>query len=179
LRPARDPLRHPDRLIRRVYSYVAYRIGPGPDAEDVTSDVFERAVRYRSTFDSSRGEPIAWLLSIARRSVHDHLAWRRPQTAGADQVEEREVRFEDQTLDRLELRHALERLSDRDRELVALRYGADLTARRIGELLGSETNAVEVSLHRAPQRLRSELEHSGLDKRSESTSARAEPAGEA
>ena len=40
---ARDPLADPEPLIRRVYAYVAYRIGDGPDAEDVTSEVFERA----------------------------------------------------------------------------------------------------------------------------------------
>jgi len=33
----RDPLANPEPLIRRVYAYVAYRIGDGPDAEDVTS----------------------------------------------------------------------------------------------------------------------------------------------
>ena len=46
-------------------------------------------------------------------------------------------------------------LDERERELVALRYGADLSARQIGELLGLKTNAVEVALHRALRRLRS------------------------
>ena len=40
----RDPLAHPEELIQRVYAYAAYRIGDGPDAEDVTSEAFERAV---------------------------------------------------------------------------------------------------------------------------------------
>ena len=35
-----DPLRNPEPLIRRVYGYVAYRIGDGPDAEDITSETF-------------------------------------------------------------------------------------------------------------------------------------------
>ena len=65
----RDPLANSHDLIRRVYSYVAYRIGDGPDAEDVTSDVFERALRYRESYDPSRGEPLPWLLGIARRCV--------------------------------------------------------------------------------------------------------------
>ena len=66
-----DPLRNPEPLIRRVYSYVAYRIGDGPDAEDVTSDTFERALRYRKSYDASRGEPVSWLLGIARRCIDD------------------------------------------------------------------------------------------------------------
>jgi DNA-directed RNA polymerase specialized sigma24 family protein len=71
-----DPLRNPEPLIRRVYSYVAYRIGDGPDAEDVTSDTFERALRYRKSYDASRGEPISWLLGIARRCISEHVAHR-------------------------------------------------------------------------------------------------------
>jgi RNA polymerase sigma factor (sigma-70 family) len=49
------------------------------------------------------------------------------------------------------------RLSSKDQELIALRYGADLTAKSIARLIGSRTNAVEVALHRALERLRTEL----------------------
>ena len=55
MRLSRDPLTNPVPLIRRVYSYVAYRIGDGVDAEDVTSDVFERAIRYRESYDERAG----------------------------------------------------------------------------------------------------------------------------
>ena len=64
-----DPLANPEQLIRRVYAYVAYRIGDGPDAEDVTSETVERALRYRRSYDSSKGKPIAWVLGIARRCI--------------------------------------------------------------------------------------------------------------
>jgi len=55
--PERDPLTDPAPLVRRVYAYVAYRIGDGADAEDVTSATLERAIRYRREFDPRRGEP--------------------------------------------------------------------------------------------------------------------------
>ncbi len=67
----RDPLADPAPLVRRVYAYVAYRLGDGPDAEDVTSEVFERALRYRESYDSRKGDPAAWLIGIARRCVAD------------------------------------------------------------------------------------------------------------
>ena len=75
-RLSRDPLAHPDALIRRVYAYVAYRLGDGPDAEDVTSEVFERALRYRGSYDREKGDPISWLLGIARRATGAALASR-------------------------------------------------------------------------------------------------------
>ena len=61
-----DPLAQPETMIRRVYAYVAYRIGDGPDAEDVTSEVFVRALRYRDSYDAAKGQPITWLTGIAR-----------------------------------------------------------------------------------------------------------------
>ena len=151
-----DPLADPRPLIRRVYAYAAYRIGAGPDAEDVTSETFERALRYRDSFDPNRGDPVAWLIGIARRCIAD--AAMKRETTMADLPERSFEGQDDASLDRLELRAAVAQLDERNRELVALRYGADLTARQIGELLDLKTNAVEVALHRALSRLRHELE---------------------
>lgn len=143
-------------LIRRLYAYVAYRIGDGPAAEDVTSETFERALRYRSSFDPRRGDATSWLIGIARRCIADAALRRELPTA---ELGERAVEgHEEDALRRIELAAAVARLDERERELVALRYGADLTARQIGELLGLRTNAVEVALHRALARLRAMLE---------------------
>jgi RNA polymerase sigma-70 factor (ECF subfamily) len=59
---------------------------------------------------------------------------------------------------RLDLRRAVATLDERDRDLVALRYGADLPARAIADVLGLKTNTVEVALHRVLRKLRAELE---------------------
>jgi RNA polymerase sigma-70 factor (ECF subfamily) len=151
-----DPLRDPEPLIRRVYAYVAYRIGDGPDAEDVTSETFERALRYRTSFDSSRGEPAAWLIGIARRCIEDARVVRPVPIADPPDAPQAGELAED-AIRRLDLVAAIAGLGDRDRELIALRYGADLTARQIAELLGLQTNGVEVALHRAVDRLRSAM----------------------
>ena len=155
----RDPLANPAALIRRVYSYVAYRIGDGPEAEDVTSEVFERALRYRSSYDQSRGHPLPWLLGIARRCVDDAFNRRRPSAANVEAAEQPSAEdLEGEAIRRLAVTGAVERLDDRGRELIALRYGADLSAREIGDVLGMKTNAVEVALHRTLARIRAELE---------------------
>lgn len=151
----RDPLADPEVLIRRVYSYVAYRIGAGADAEDVTNETFERAIRARHTYDASRGTPSAWLIGIARRCLADAMAARLP--VAAEPPEAVGPDLEEASIRRLTLSNAISVLDEREQELIALRYGADLTARRIGEILGMRTNAVEVALHRALARLRDEL----------------------
>jgi RNA polymerase sigma-70 factor, ECF subfamily len=152
-----DPFRSPEPLIRRVYAYVAYRIGDGPEAEDVTSDTFERAVRYRDRYDPRKGEPAAWLIGIARRCIADALA--RPQDVSGEEIDVMSpFDLEETSVARTDLRAGLRTLADRDRELLALRYGADLTAREIAAILGITPHAVEVALHRALARLRSALE---------------------
>jgi RNA polymerase sigma-70 factor (ECF subfamily) len=152
----RDPLSDPKPLIEKVYAYAAYRLGDGADAEDVTSETFERALRYRASFDARRGEPVAWLIGIARRCIAD--AALRGETPTAELPEGAVDGHEERSLRRLDLRASVARLDERERELVALRYGADLTARQIAELLDMTTNAVEVALHRALGRLRGLLD---------------------
>lgn len=143
-----DPFTNPERLVRNVYAYIAYRVGDGPLAEDITNDAFERALRYRNTFDGRRGDAVAWLIGIARRCILDAQASEAtlivelPEPAATPDLAAEAVR-------RLDLAAAVSRLPERDRELVALRFGADLTARQIGEVVGMRTNAVEVALHRA------------------------------
>jgi RNA polymerase sigma-70 factor, ECF subfamily len=148
----RDPLANPEPLIRRVYAYVAYRVGDGPDAEDLTSETFERALRYRKSYDPKKGEPVAWLLGIAKRCVDGRGP--RMELASENADEASSVDLEDEAVRRLTFARAVETLDERDRELIALRYGADLTARQIAELFGARTNAIEVALHRALGRLR-------------------------
>ena len=153
-----DPLANPERAVRRVYAYVAYRIGDGPDADDITSDTIERALRYRDSYDASKGEPMAWLVGIARRAIAEFFARRVDADVDAATAERAaDGDLETETSERLLLAEALRVLSEREREIIALRYGADLTARRIGELLGLQTHAVEVALQRALGRLRTAL----------------------
>jgi RNA polymerase sigma-70 factor (ECF subfamily) len=153
-----DPLANPEPLIRRVYSYVAYRVGDGPDAEDITSETFERALRYKKSYDSTKGEPVAWLIGIARRCVEGRPMSHELSSEHLDTADHRDL--EDDSVRKIALSAAVGRLEERDRELIALRYGADLTARQIAEVQGAKTNAIEVALHRALARLREHMEES-------------------
>jgi RNA polymerase sigma-70 factor (ECF subfamily) len=155
----RDPLARPEQTLRRLYSYVAYRIGPGPDAEDVVSETVERALRYRDSYDERRGLPVTWLIGIATRVLADAARERGREVPAADVDDGRAADdFAPAVADALDLAEAVQVLDPRSRELIALRYGADLRAREIAELLGERKNTVEVALHRALGRLRVALE---------------------
>lgn len=158
---SRDPLRDPEPLIRRVYAFAAYRLGDGPDAEDATSATFERALRYRASYDPSKGEPVVWLLGIARRCVAEEHSRRADGAPGSVELSAPGDLAED-TAQKLLLAAALAKLKPAQRELLALRFGADLTARQMGVLLGRRTNTVEVALHRTLAVLQSLLEPDDL-----------------
>jgi RNA polymerase sigma-70 factor (ECF subfamily) len=151
-----DPFADPRGLVDRVYAYAAYRLASTADAEDVVGEAIERALRYRSSYDSRRGDPVAWVIGIARRCIADRTTRNEPEvlegvaSPWVDSHDSRSIRA-------LELREALAQLADRDREIIALRFGADLSAREIADVLELRTNTVEVALHRALARLREEL----------------------
>src|SRR5205807_1613478 len=102
------------------------------------------------------GTPQAWLLGIARTCIAEHFADRAPRSgAASERLSGQDV--EGDTVRRLTIRAAVARLGERDQELIALRYGADLRVREIADLLGERTNTIEVALHRAIDRLRHDL----------------------
>ena len=157
----RDPLADPEQLITRVYAYVAYRMGDGAEAEDVTSETFARALRYRDSYDASKGTPITWLIGIARRCIDE--AFSRPRTSSDPPEQATVENLETDALERLTIRAAVGQLGERDQELIALRYGADLSTREIARRLETNTNAVDVALHRARSRLRAVLDDEPVD----------------
>lgn len=171
----RDPLAHPATLIRRVYAYVAYRIGDGPDAEDVTSTTIERAVRYRSSFDARKGDSITWAIGIARSCIADHFRERTP-TAQLDDELAGSENLEADVLRRMTVAAAVAMLDEREQDLIALRYGADLSTREIARLLDMQPNAVDVALHRSRERLRPALAQLDEAVRRNSASVVARPA---
>ncbi len=146
----------------RVYNYFRYRMGDGQVAEDLTAETFEKAWRNRWRYRSDLAAFSTWLFTIARRVAQDHYRKRHaeiPLEDIADPIsDERMEDLIEQQADNARLFVLLARLVDRDRELVALKYGAGLTNRAIARLSGLSESNVGVILHRAVQMLRSEWE---------------------
>jgi RNA polymerase sigma factor (sigma-70 family) len=67
-----------------------------------------------------------------------------------------------ETIERLSLRSALAELSQDERDLLAMRYGADLTAGDISRITGTRTNTIEVALHRTLAKLRQRMDTRSL-----------------
>ena len=155
-----------------VYRYVRFRLASREAAEDVTSQVFMKALRALDRYDPNRAAPRTWLLRIARNAITDHLRSLKRRSslhvsldrvpdlvANVPSQEERVLREE-----RIELLlNASRELKPADQEILSLRYGAGLGNQEIADALKISGNAVAVRLHRALTRLKTVVEKQGRD----------------
>lgn len=134
---------------------LAYRYTSDPsEAEDIAQDALLRAWRRRSTLrDQSRRKE--WLGTIVRNEAFRQHSRTRPDPVA--EFEAKEGAEDEQiisTVERADLHAAIASLSDRDRQLLILRYGEDLTQQAIARRLGLPDGTVKVRLHRLRHRLR-------------------------
>lgn len=162
--------------VSRVYGFLAYRMNDQDAAEDLTQLTFERALRAWGRFDPRRASPATWLLSIARNALIDDR--RRDRVAAEHQLAAAPLEPVPGPEQRLsgspELLVALARLGQREREVLALRFGGDLTAREIGGLLGLSLANVQQIQSRALRALRAQLEGADSEEQTEEDEDRAE-----
>jgi RNA polymerase sigma-70 factor (ECF subfamily) len=151
-----------DEHAQALYGFLAYRTGNPALAEDLLADTFEKALRARRRFDARRGSEKTWLYSIALNTLRDHLR----RSSAADRAGERLAvgtateadSAEESFAARDELSRALATLSEEEREVVALRYGADMTVPEIAKLKKEKLTTIEGRVYRALRKLRERLD---------------------
>jgi RNA polymerase sigma-70 factor, ECF subfamily len=142
---------------RDLYAYVFSLLRDRAAAEDVTAQAFERAYSRRRTFDRRRGEERAWLFGIARNAALDELRRRRRLAGLVTEPADETAAPEDGAevaLRRTTVRAALDDLTPRERELVALKFHAGLANGEIAKVLGLSETGVGTNLYRTMQKLR-------------------------
>ena|SRR5215212_4055375 len=144
-----------------LLAFLTYRTGDSDLADDLLADTFERALRSRKRFNPSRASEKTWLYAIALNLLRDHgrrsSAGRRAAArteghtpvaseGGLEQVEQRD-----------RVARAMDSLGSRERELLAMRYGADMALREIATLMNQSTGTTAAQLYRALERMASAL----------------------
>ena len=142
-----------------LFAFLTRMTGDRTAAEDLVQDIFVRILKYRATYlDGARFE--TWLFRIARNARADYLRTRPLlEPLGADALERPApgpgpMRQLEADRDRTRLKQSLLQLSEDKRELLVLARYQGMRHEQIATLLGIETGAVKVRLHRALRELR-------------------------
>jgi RNA polymerase sigma-70 factor (ECF subfamily) len=145
-----------ERYVDRVYAFVSRRTHDRAAAEDITSEVFERALAHLGEFEW-RGVPFAaWLFRVASNAIADR--WRQdahiadgppadvPDTHELDDIERRVILFQ-----------LVERLPDLQRHVIRMRFVEEKSIREIAAALDRSEGAVKQLQLRALANLRKEM----------------------
>lgn len=145
----------------RVYRYIAFQLRDDSEAEDLSAEVFLRAYRAIGGY-RSRGVPFsAWLFTIAHNCVIDYrrrlrpsvplesVCWSSEEPSPSEALEARATRDE--------LLSALARLTEAQRQVLALKFGAELSNAEVGRIMGKSEGAVKALQHAGLAALRRKL----------------------
>ncbi len=151
-----------DRYVERVYRFVLYRVhGDGALAEDVTSEVFLRALRKIKSFTWQGRDVGAWFLTIARNLVLDHFKSGRARleilgienpTAAADRI----LDAEDEALARVssqDLYKAIAQLGTEQQEVIYWRFLQGYSVAETAAAMGKSDGAIKALQYRAVKAL--------------------------
>jgi len=146
----------------KIYRYVVVRIGDRAEAEDVTQQVFVNALRSIGSYRWQGVSFSAWLFRIAHNKAVDHLRKRTRQAVTpldeplSDEGADPRLLVE-RKLDIERVLKATDKLTEAQREVIALRFTSGLPVAEVAEIMGKSPGAVKVLQHSAIVALRKVL----------------------
>jgi RNA polymerase sigma-70 factor (TIGR02952 family) len=149
-----------DHYVTMVHRYVYHRVGDRATAEDVTSETFVRALRRIDSLSFQGRDVGAWLVTIARNIIFDHVksSRYRLEVATADMRDADRVTEgpEDAVVAHLTNQQLLEcvrQLGSEQQECITLRFLQGLSVSETAEIMGKKDGAIKALQHRAVRRL--------------------------
>lgn len=155
--------------VQVIFRYIFHRVNDPHLAEDLTGDVFTKALEGLRDY-RDQGKPfIAWLYRIAHARVVDH--YRRVERRPSESDVEDEPIFVDHDMDvgmirrhaAQVLRAAITELTDEQQQVIILRFIEGMQIETVAELMGKQANAIKALQFRALRSLAGRLERSGFD----------------
>lgn len=146
----------------RIYRYVSIRVGNPSDREDITSKIFIKVYENYESYRPSKGSMTTWIFTIAANTLKDYYRKKKIRNFfSLDREVEDDRDMEGDVILREDLKHLrkkVDKLPERERQLISLKYGGELSHDEIGEILGITSNYVGVLHHRILEKLREEME---------------------
>jgi RNA polymerase sigma-70 factor (ECF subfamily) len=149
-----------DHYLPTVYRYVDHRVGDRATAEDVTSETFVRALRRIESLSFQGRDVAAWLVTIARNIVRDHVKSSRYRlevpTADMRDADRATEGPEDAVVQHLinqQLLECVRQLGREQQECIVLRFLHGLSVSETAQIMGRRDGAIKALQHRAVRRL--------------------------
>ena len=152
-----------DHYFGQIYRFAYSRLRDQDLAEDITSDVFFKALRAIGRYKPS-GHPFSsWLYQIAANAIADYYRSRKQAQSLDDAigVADPQRPVDDRVADSVEARRvwaAIDTLPEQQRTAMTLKLGEDLKLAQIGEIMGKSEGAIKLLIHRGMIGLRERLE---------------------
>ncbi|MFH1142327.1 MAG: sigma-70 family RNA polymerase sigma factor [Candidatus Uhrbacteria bacterium] len=143
--------------IDRIYRFVFFRVKDQETAEDLTSEIFMKALKAFDRYDVKQSKS-AWLYAISRNHLINYYRDKK-ETIDIDQFQF-ELLGEDgrETIERNVgiqiLKSALNKLSSHEQQIVTMKHLQGYTYTEMAEILGKSHNALKVATHRALNKLK-------------------------
>ena len=144
----------------RVCRFATIVAGHDGDPDDIAQEALLKAITKLDRFDPGRGSMEGWLWQIVANTAKDATRRARLRSLLTERLARREpavVDLEDVAIERLaagELVEAIAQLSPRDRQLLGLRFVADLDTASVGAIVGLSAESARRAIGRALDRLR-------------------------
>jgi RNA polymerase sigma-70 factor (ECF subfamily) len=152
-----------DHYFPQIYRYVASRVRSQELAEDITSEVFFKALRAIGRYRPS-GHPFsAWLYQIAVNSITDHYRSRKraeESLEGGPELVAVGAAVDDEVAQRMGLAQiweAIDSLPSQQRMAMTLKYAEDLPLAAIGQIMGKSEGAIKLLIFRGTATVRAHL----------------------
>lgn len=155
----RDPARFAnlyDIYFDRIYAYVSRRVGSREEAEDLVSEVFQKALANLRRFEW-RGAPFsAWLYRVATNEIAD-LSDRLRRERAIEAPPEVEEADQEEAQDRSKLFGLVRELPEDQRRVLELRFMEEKSTHQVAEMLGRSEGAIKQLQFRGLERLRARI----------------------
>lgn len=154
---------------KRIFKYICYRIDDKNIAEELCSQIFERIMIKYHTFSGNNSSFESWIFKIAKNTINDFYRKKykflnfsldsiinrfTPKSSPDEIILSKESN--------VYLLKALQKLNEKERSIVSLKYGAELKNTQIAKLMNLNESNVNVILHRSLKKLKKTLENGGF-----------------
>ena len=135
-----------EKFYPKIYNYIYYRVLHRETTEDLTGEVFYKALAFGPSFDERKASYKTWLFTIAHNVVANHYRDRKNNfslDSSEDLAADSDVEdTAEQKEDFRRLHELLATLPEREREVIALRYWGELSYKEIAARTGLNVNSI-------------------------------------